>query len=216
MTTAVRFDEYLRAHAVTATAADRFDAFDVDVVGPPDWEPVDYQPGMRIWVWRKDPNIERFAANAVLTLHRVEATLDPEQAFAMLCEQQLHSVADCQERYRILEPAADNIGVQGLLTSRIGYDLGTLDSVTQTRIVIADAATLIAQLTITALDDSPVDWEHIRLSVLPANTPTAPADPAVTYHGDSPTGPAVATPSGPASTPATDESIRAPRQHPHP
>jgi len=40
--------------------------------------------------------------------------------------------------------------------------------VTRTRIITGPGETLIAQLTLTALHDSPVDWTSIQMSVMPA------------------------------------------------
>jgi len=56
--------------------------------------------------------------------------------------------------------------------------------VTRTRIITGPGETLIAQLTLTALHDSPVDWASIQMSVEPdaasskaatAASPTVPA-----------------------------------------
>ena len=57
---------------------------------------------------------------------------------------------------------------------QITHELGTIDSASQTRIITAGQETLIAQLTVTALHDSPVDRAHIWLTVRPGAT-AAPA-----------------------------------------
>jgi hypothetical protein len=65
-------------HGLTVSAVNRFAGFFVEVGMPPGWELFDFAVGVRVWVCRDDPCIEKFCANAVLTMrHRVEAALDP-------------------------------------------------------------------------------------------------------------------------------------------
>lgn len=189
----MRFDEFVKLHGIAVTPVDRFDGLAVDVEGPPGWEHFDSALGGRIWICRTDPRISDFCANAVLTMHRVEASLDAGELFAMLAEQQLQSVAGCHELHRELTAAADDPGTVGTLTMQITHKLGTLDSESQTRIITTGKETLIAQLTVTALHDSLVDRANVWLSV--RTDDTAPTDgaagPASTHgHGSAPvTGP---------------------------
>ena len=176
----MRFDEYLQRNAIAAAPADRFNGFEVNVQGPHGWEAVEDRPGLRIWVWREDPYREKFCANAVLTMHQVAAALDPADTFEMLSEEQVLSAPKCQELQQRWESAEDGIGIQGTLSSQVDTEFGTIDSLTRTRIIVADQQTLIAQLTLTALHGSPVDWDEIQMSLQPvpaqANTATV-ADP---------------------------------------
>ncbi|WP_406817375.1 hypothetical protein [Mycobacterium sp. M23085] len=161
----MRFDEFIDEQAVAVLPVDRFAGLVVEVAVPRGWEPFDSATGARVWVWPADPSIDVFGANAVLTMHRVEAALNPGEVFAMLAEQQLHSVPGCTELRRELTAATEGAGVTGLLAMRIAHELGTIDSASQSRIITAEQETLIAQLTVTALHDSPVDRAHIWLSV---------------------------------------------------
>ncbi|OBH48211.1 hypothetical protein A5687_15620 [Mycobacterium mantenii] len=172
----MRFDEFVQESGVSVSPVDRFVGFVVDVGVPPGWEPFDSAVGARVWVCRNDPCIDVFCANAVLTMHRVEAPLDPAQAFAMLVEQQLQSVPGCRELRRELAAATEGSGIAGSLAMRIAHDLGTVASVSRSRIITAEQETLIAQLTVTALHDSPVDRAQMWLKVRPG--PAAVPAPA--------------------------------------
>ncbi|BCO36858.1 hypothetical protein BMW24_011025 [Mycobacterium heckeshornense] len=174
----MRFDEFTEKHGLAVSPVNRFAGFLVEVGVPKGWEPFDSAPGVRVWAWRDDPCIDVFCANAVLTMHRVEAPLDPAEVFTMLVHQQLQSVPRCRELRREIGPAGESGGVQGFLAMHITHELGTIDSAAQTRIITAGQETLIAQLTVTALRDSPVDRTHIRLTVRPG----AAAGPAPAGH----------------------------------
>lgn len=178
----MRFDQFLQHHGIVAVPLDQFDGFEVNVVGPHDWEAVEDRPGMRIWVWREDPFMKQFCANAVLTMHQVPARLDPSGVFAMLSDEQVDLVPGCHERQRTAAPADDGIGLQGLLALQFDSEFGTIDSISRTRIITTDQQTLIAQLTLTALHDSPVNWASIQMSVMPDPAPlgVASADAADT------------------------------------
>lgn len=93
----------------------------------------------------------------------------------MLVEQQLQSTPECHEERRELGPASESIGIQGLLAMQITHELGTIDSVSRSRIISAEQETLIAQLTVTALHDSPVERENVWLSVQMGAAPAGPA-----------------------------------------
>jgi len=161
----MRFDEFVEAHAVVVSPVDEFAGFVVEVGIPADWTPFDSAPGMRVWIWRTDPHIHEFCANAVLTLHRVEAVLDPGEVFAMLVAQQLQSVPGSHELHRELASATDGVGMVGALAMHITRELGTIDSESRSRIITAEQETLIAQMTVTALDDSPVNRADVWLTV---------------------------------------------------
>lgn len=180
----MRFDEYLQQHAIVAVPVDRLDGFDVEVEGPQGWEAVEDRVGMRIWAWRNDPNLQKFCANAVLTTHRVSAVLGPAEVFAMLADEQVQIVPGCHERHRECRPADGGLGVEGVLFSQFDTEIGTIDSLSRSRIIASEQATLIAQLTITALHDSPIDWTHIRLTVVPDSQPTE-SDSTVGNDGQS-------------------------------
>jgi len=47
----------------------------------------------------------------------------------------------------------------------IDSEFGTIDSISRTRIITGAEETQIAQLTLTALHDSPVNWDNIHLRV---------------------------------------------------
>jgi surface antigen len=83
----------------------------------------------------------------------------------MLVEQQLESVPGCVELSRALTAATDGPGAGGVLTMQIVDRLGTIDSVSRSRIITTDEETMIAQLTVTALEASPVDRAHVWLTV---------------------------------------------------
>ena len=178
-TAAMRFDEFLNARGVAVSLVDGFVGYVLQVGLPPDWEPVDSTAGVQVWACRDDPRIDEFCANAVLTMHRLAAPLDAGDVFAMLADQQLHSMPKSRERHRDLAPATDGAGVLGSLAMEITTDLGTLDSVSRTRIVTTERETLIAQLTISALHDSPVDRDHVWLTV---RTGAATGSASPTHH----------------------------------
>jgi Probable lipoprotein LpqN len=161
----MRFDEFVEKNGVSLSAVDRFAGFVVEVGVPPAWEPFDSAVGLRVWVCRNDPHAEEFCGNAVLTMHRVEASLDVGEVFTMLADQQLQSVPACHELHRELAAATEGAGVAGALTMEITHELGTIDSVSRSRIITAEQETLIAQLTVTALHNSPVDRAHVWLTV---------------------------------------------------
>ncbi|WP_201407066.1 hypothetical protein [Mycobacterium paraintracellulare] len=176
----MRFDEFTKEHGLAVSPTDRFAGFVLEVGVPPRWEPFDSAVGTRVWVWRDDPHIDVFCANAVLTMHRVEAPLDPAEVFGMLSEQQLQSAPKCHELHREFTAANDGVGMVGALAMQIAHELGTIDSASQSRIITAEHATLIAQLTVTALHDSPVDRAHIWLTA--RQGPTANPAPAGQHH----------------------------------
>jgi hypothetical protein len=74
-------------------------------------------------------------------------------------------VPGCHELHRELAAATEGAGVVGTLAVQITHELGTIDSVCRSRIITTEQETLIAQLTVTALHDSPVDRAHIWLTV---------------------------------------------------
>lgn len=176
--TTMRFDEFTDERGLAVSSVDRFAGFVVEVGVPPRWEPFDSAVGIRVWAWRDDPRIDVFCANAVLTMHRVQAPLDPAEVFAMLSEQQLQSAPKCHELHREFAAANEGVGMVGTLTMQIAHELGTIDSASQSRIIAAERETLIAQLTVTALDDSPVDRAHIWLTTRPGPA----ANPAPAGH----------------------------------
>lgn len=161
----MRFDEFLKKHGTRFSPVDRFAGFLVEVGLPPGWEPFESAVGVRVWVCRTDPQITVFCANAVLTMHRVEAPIDAGEVFAMLVEQQLQSVPGSRERHRELAAAAEGRGVVGALATEISHELGAIESVSRSRIVPAEREILIAQLTVTALKNSPVERAGVWLSV---------------------------------------------------
>jgi hypothetical protein len=172
----MRFDEFVQESGVTVSPVDRFAGFVVDVGVPPGWAPFDSAVGARVWICRSDPCIDVFCASAVLTMHRVEAALDPAEAFAMLVEQQLQTAPGCSELRRELTASTEGAGIAGLLAMQIAHELGTVDSASRSRIITAEQETLITQLTVTALHDSPVDRTQIWLKVRPG--PAAVPAPA--------------------------------------
>jgi hypothetical protein len=163
----MRFDEFIEKHGLAVSPVNQFAGFIVEVGVPPGWEPFDSAVGVRVWACRNDPCIDVFCANAVLTMHRVETPLDPADVFTMLAEQQLQSAPACRELRRELGPAGESVGVEGFLAMQITHELGTIDSASQSRIIPAGQETMIAQLTVTARHDSPVDRAHIWLTVRP-------------------------------------------------
>lgn len=183
----VRFDEYVAERRIVVTPTDEFDGYSVTVGLPPDWELFDPAvlgelPGKLIWGWPADPFIDRFGANAVLSMSRVRASLDPIEVFAMLCEWQTHMVEGTRERARTVATATDGPGVVGLLVIEVATETyGRVGSASRTRIIPAGPETLIAQLTITALIESPVDFADTGLTVAQVEL-TGPAAP-IAYRG---------------------------------
>ncbi|MDV3218538.1 hypothetical protein [Mycobacterium avium] len=161
----MRFDEYTEKHGLAVSPVERFAGLVVEVGVPRGWEPFDSAVGVRVWVCRTDPCLDVFGANAVLTMHRVQAALDPADVFAMLVEQQLQTAPGCCELNRELGLAGESVGVQGLLAMQITHELGAIESVSRSRIITAEEETLIAQLTMTVLRDSPVERANIWLAV---------------------------------------------------
>jgi hypothetical protein len=161
----MRFDEYVQESGVAVLPVDRYVGLFVEVGVPASWEPFNSGPGVRVWVCRSDPRISEFCANAVLTMHRVEAALDASEVFGMLAEQQVRSVPGCREVHREIAAATEGLGVAGMLALQIADGLGVIDSSCQTRIISTEGSTLIAQLTVTALHDSPVDRTNIWLKI---------------------------------------------------
>lgn len=161
----LRLDEFLGNHDILMSVVEQFPEYAVDVALPPDWEPFHSPPDARVCIWRGDPDRERFCANVVLTMNQIEAVLDPAEVFPMLCEWQLHMVPGTQETSRDLSDATEGPGIVGTLALRIPSDHGLLDSESVTRILTTPQRTLIAQLTLTALLESPVDRNNIGLAV---------------------------------------------------
>jgi hypothetical protein len=174
---AVRFDQYVAERGIVVTPTDEFDGYSVTVGLPPDWALFDRGflgelAGKRVWGWPADPCAERFGANAVLSVSRVRASLDPTEVFTMLSEWQTHMVEGTRERSRAVGPATDGPGVVGMLFMEIATDeYGVVGSASRTRIVLAGSDTLIAQLTVTALIASPVDFADMGLTVSASNAP---------------------------------------------
>ncbi len=196
VTPAVRFEDYVAERGIPVAPADEFDGYSVTVALPPDWSLFDPQslgelPGKRVWGWPADPFIERFGANAVLSLSRVGAAPDPAELFAMLCESQMHMIEGTRERARSVTAATEGPGVVGLQFLEFSTEeFGRIGSASRTRIVPAGSQTLIAQLTVTALVESPVDFADTGLTVAPGDA----AGPApIGYHG---TGPVATTEEG--------------------
>lgn len=175
----MRFDEFVTGHGIAVVPVDQFDGLVVEVGVPPGWELVISAVGTRVGVCRDERPAGEFCANAVLTMHHVEAALDPGEVFAMLADQQVHSVPGCREHHRELAQASEEAGVVGLLTVQILNELGTIDSTTWTRIITADQQTMIAQLTLTALQDSSVNRAEIWLT---ARSGAAPGPASAGHH----------------------------------
>ncbi len=164
----VHFDEFLVQSGFPVRPVERLDGFTVEVGLPPDWEPFDSIPGLQAWVCTDDPRATEFCSNAVLTMHRIGAALDPAAAFAMLSDQQVQTVPASRELHREFVSATEGPGDTGTLVMQIPQQFGIVDSVSRCRIVVAEHGTLIAQLTVTALHDSPADRSRISLAVRPA------------------------------------------------
>jgi hypothetical protein len=182
----VHFDEFVQANQLHVAPVEQCEGLQVEVGLPPDWDPFQSSPGMRIWVWRNDPCRETFCANAVLTMNRVDSPLDPAAVFTMLCGQQVHALPDSQELRRELAAATEGPGVTGVFDMSITAEVGRVDSLSLSRIVADDQRTWITQLTVTALADSPVDrtgiWLRIR-TVGGAIDPESIAQPGAPLAG---------------------------------
>jgi len=161
----VRFDEFVKKCGASVSPVDRFPGLLVEVGVPPGWEPLESATGLRVWFYRDDPRITEFGANAVLTMHRVEALLDAGEVFATLSEQQLQSVPGVRGTRRELVAATEGTGVVGLLVIEISNEIGTMKSLSRTRILNQNGETLIAQLTTTALCESLVEQDGVWLTV---------------------------------------------------
>lgn len=161
----MRLDEFTTTRGLAVSAVDGFDGFEVQVGLPLGWEPFRSATGAQVWTRSSDSRAGDFCANAVLTMHHLAAALDPSDVFAMLVDQQLHSPPGSRERHRDLAEATEGAGVRGLLALEIVHDRNILDSVSHTRILNTDGATLVAQLTVSALRDSPAMGEAIWLTV---------------------------------------------------
>ena len=180
----MRFDEYLAAANLSAVAVDRFDGYAVNVAVPMDWDPVDTGPGAPLWVWRADPSRAVFGANLVLTQSRVAAVIDPAEVFDMLCTWSVDSFPTTHEFSREVALAAEGPGILGRFGMLIHCDIGVVSSESLTRIIRTEDSTLITQLTLTALADSPVERERILLSVRPDTA--ADPDYSLGFHGAAP------------------------------
>jgi hypothetical protein len=162
----VRFDEFAAERNISVSAVDRFAGYSVRVGLPADWWLFDSAPGVRIWVWRGDPRIGVFCSNAVFTMHRVEEPFDAGEMFGMLVDQQLQLVPPGQEQRRELASASEGVGFVGSVAIEFPLNCGTVVSESRSRIITTERLTLVAQLTLTALQDSPVDrakaWMTVR------------------------------------------------------
>ncbi|GCB01341.1 hypothetical protein [Mycolicibacterium sp. NCC-Tsukiji] len=162
----MRFDEFIHSSGITAVPVERFPGLVVEVGLPVGWYPFEGDVGVRVWACRSDPCIDVFCANAVLTMHRIETRLDAADAFAMLVEQQLQTVAGTRELTRALSAATEGPGAMGLLRMEITDGVGVIESLTRSRIVAVEGETMVSQLTTTALRDSPANraavWMTLR------------------------------------------------------
>ena len=170
----MRFDEFVHQSGIPFAPVKQFDGYLVDVAVPADWVPVHSPPGPMAWVWRDDPCKERFCANAVLTMARVEAALDPSEVFTMICEWQVEMLPGIHEMHRDTAVEHEGSGLMGTLDLLINTDIGVLESVVMARVIATGEQMLIAQLTFTALPESSVRRSQLGFGVFPA-TPAAPA-----------------------------------------
>jgi hypothetical protein len=74
-------------------------------------------------------------------------------------------VPGCHEMHRRTGAATEGAGVAATLALQILDPLGVIDSTSQTQIFTTEETTLIAQLTVSALHDSPVDRTNIWLTI---------------------------------------------------
>jgi len=161
----LRLDEFLGEHDIHMSAVEQFPEYAVDVALPSNWEPFQSPPEARVCIWRGDPDRDRFCANVVITMSQIEAVLDPAEVFSMLCEWQAHLVPGTKETSRDLFDATEGPGIVGTHTMYIPSATGLLDSESITRIATTQQHTVIAQVTLTALPESPVDRANIGLAV---------------------------------------------------
>lgn len=178
------FDDFVQSNRLSVTSVDRFDGHTVTVTMPPDWEAIESPPDSQVWIWQADPLRGRFCANLVLTQSRIDAALDPAGVFAMLCDSTARIFTGIHEYTREVEEAAEGPGILGRFGMLINAESGVLASESLTRVISENHTTLIAQLTLTCLADSPVDRPYIRLAVTPAGVPDITA--LVDYHGSTP------------------------------
>ena len=163
----MRFDQFIEQSGIAVSPVDSIDGFIVDVGLPSEWAPLDSVHGVRVWIWRCDPHITEFCANAVLTMHCIDAPLEAGEMFAMLSEQQAHMLSGSRIEQNELGAAKEGPGFTGTFAMIFASPFGPIGSVSRSRIITADRRTLVAQLTITAMQDSPVDRTNIWLSVTP-------------------------------------------------
>lgn len=161
----MRFQDFLQENGFAASPVERFDGFVVEVGAASGWNPFDSGLGLRVWVCRNDPLINDFCANAVLTMHCVDAVLDAREVFSMLAEQQAHMVPGCHQLLCEWAAATEGAGVVGTLILDMPQTCGLIISESQSRIIATDRETLIAQLTVTALHNSPVNRSDVWLTV---------------------------------------------------
>ncbi|WP_233165260.1 hypothetical protein [Mycobacterium sp. AT1] len=161
----MRFDEFMQESGVGVHPADVLPGLVVDVGAQPGWTLLNSAVGFRVWICRTDPCFDEFCANAVLTMHRVEAVLDAGEVFGMLVDQQVQGVPGCREVQRGLVAATEGPGVIGSLDMEIVHERGVIDGSSRSRIVTAGEETLIAQLTVTALRRSPMERDGVWLTV---------------------------------------------------
>lgn len=174
----MRLDKFAEKHRISMAVVDQFGGYSVEVALPPDWEAFASPPGTRALVWRADPFMKQFCANVVLTMTQIDAMLDPYEAFAMLCEWQKELLPGVQETSRDLAEVHGGQGLAGMFAMRVATAGGLLDSFSLARVITAETRTLIAQLTLTKLPDSPVDCAHIGLAVRQVEMDA----PSVTFH----------------------------------
>jgi len=161
----MRFDDFVRENKVPVTPVDQFTGLVVEVGAASDWEPFDSAPGFRAWLGPSDSRSETFCANAVLTMHTVHSALNADDAFSMLSEQQASTVPACREVHREVAVSTEGAGIVGRLVLEIAHQLGTIESVSTSRIIVTEQQTQIAQLTVTTLGASPADKSGIWLTV---------------------------------------------------
>jgi hypothetical protein len=161
----MRFDEFMQESGVVVRPVDVFPGLIIDVGAGSGWESLNSAVGLRVWICRADPFIDEFCANAVLTMHRVEAVLHPSEVFGMLVDQQVLGVPGCREVRRSLVSASEGPGAVGSLAMEITHERGTVVSLSTARLVTTEQEMHIAQLTVTTLRDSPVDRDGVWLTV---------------------------------------------------
>ena len=166
----MRIEQFLQTTGTATRQVDRFDNFMVKVGLPPMWQPMESPFATPLWIWVSDPCIKEFGANAVLTMYVLDSPITGREIFPMLCEQQLQTFPQSRESKRELQDATEGPGLTGILVTQMDADVGAIDTVAWSRMITTDRETMIAQLTVTALHNSPVDWPEIWLSVETATT----------------------------------------------